>query len=205
MIALPRKDDNGEQYVSYSQIKLFKRNVDEWVDRYVFGAAFTDNPYAAFGRAVGTALETGDFRAFPKAEAAKLSEVTRLLDFEVETRLDMGDYYVKGFIDTTDYSIILDYKTGGVGKHKQYEKDDYYQTELYAMSMMQQEGIVIDYTGVEFITRAGNYWKGLNVDPNAPIISIEKRLSPERERFILDDIKTTVSDMSDLYKKLTDC
>jgi len=201
---LPKKDRNGNSYVSYSQLSLFKRSQSDYYEQHVLQKPFEGNEYTDFGSKVGEALETNKFSKFSKKESNILKEVTRLNDFERKVTLNYDGFYVLGFIDTNkdDYSHIIDYKTGGIGKHLQYKKDDYTQLPLYALSLRQETGITPSKATVEFITRAGNAFKGekLTVADEPPII-IDIDISYNRLRQVYWDTLKTAKEIEQFYKK----
>ena len=123
---LPKKDENGISYLSYSQIQLFKRDKNEYLERYILNKPFLGNAYTDFGSKVGEALETNNFKGFSSQEQRTLNKCTRLDEFEKKVNLDFGDFYVLGYIDTNskDFNEIIDYKTGGRNKEFQYLEDE---------------------------------------------------------------------------------
>jgi hypothetical protein len=201
-LILPRTDKEGIPYVSFSQLKKFHTNRNEYYEQYVLNKPFVDNPWAKFGRDVGTALETGDFTNFSASERKILSSVTRLTDFEVEVKLWYDGWYVRGFIDTTDFECLIDYKTGGLGKDAQYYAPDYTQLQLYTLAL-QQEGLVIDAAWVEFIPRVGNPYRGetLMVD-NKPIKRIDMDISPKRLGQVRDETARMAREISEWFCSL---
>ena len=180
---LPRKDDNGTSYLSYSQIALFKRSRKEYRDRYIIGEKFEGNAYTDFGSKVGEAIENNDFSKFKKKEQSVLKKVTRLDEFEREVRLEYDGFYIKGFIDSnsSDFTHIIDYKTGGKNKEGQYKLSDYTQLPLYALSLRQETGVTPTVAEVNFIRRGGNAFRGekLFVEAEDPLM-IEVDISYNR-------------------------
>ncbi len=159
---LPKKDKNGKNRLSYSQIETFKRSKTEFVERYILGKRIKQNPYIRFGSKVGEAIEKNDFFLFDQKEQRVLQSVSRLDLFEYQTILEFNDFNVYGFIDSCsfDYKKIIDYKTGGVGKHNKYKLENYHQLQIYALSLQQMHCKTPDSANVEFITRKGNPFKG---------------------------------------------
>jgi hypothetical protein len=170
---LPKKDKRGNSYLSYSQLSLFKRSKQEYFDRYIVGEKFEGNAYTDFGSKVGQGLENNDFSNFTNKESNILKKVRRLDEFERSVFLKYEGFYVLGFIDSnsSDYKEIIDYKTGGKNKEKEYIKDDYNQLQLYALSLRQQTGITPEIASIEFIRREGNAFRGekLTVSNENPI------------------------------------
>ena len=195
---LPKSDKDGIPYVSYSQIALFKRSPKEYKERYIDGKPFEGNIWTDFGQKVGEALELGEFSNLALHEQQILSQVTRLDDFEVEIRLEYDDFYVKGFIDTTDYNTVIDYKTGGKDKELQYYDEDYWQCLIYALAL-RQEGIIVEDSWVEFIRRVGNPWKGQQLTLSGEIIRIPQDLS--RMDAVYEEIPKLVKQISEFYEQ----
>ena len=171
---LPRKDNHGISYLSYSQLSLFKKDKGDYYDRYILDKPFEGNEYTEFGSKVGGALEHDDYSAFEPAEQSVLMQCVRLDEFEREVRLHYPEhgFYVKGFIDTNlaDLSRIIDYKTGGEGKEAQYTSGHYSQLHIYALALRQETGITPSKAQVNFIRRAGKPQLGetLTVANEAP-------------------------------------
>lgn len=78
-LILPRVDKEGRCYISYSQIKTWKKSKREYMRQYFFGESGPDalKPYGEFGTKVGEALENNDFSEFTKKEQKFLKTVTR--------------------------------------------------------------------------------------------------------------------------------
>ena len=77
-INLPRKDDEGKFYMSYSQDSKWKKSKKDYFKSYFFGEKFEGNAYTDFGSAVGEAIENNDFSAFSKVATTVLKKATRL-------------------------------------------------------------------------------------------------------------------------------
>jgi hypothetical protein len=88
---LPKKDNDGRSYLSYSQIQLFKRDREEYYRRYILNKPFEGNAYTDFGSKVGEALENNCFDSFNENEKETLSKCVRLDEFEKEVKL--AKYY----------------------------------------------------------------------------------------------------------------
>jgi len=201
---LPKKDKNGNSYLSYSQIALFKRDKSEYFEQYIVGKKFEGNAYTDFGSNVGEALENNNFDKFTKNEYGILKQVTRLDQFERRTILNCDGFYVVGYIDTlkSDYSMIIDYKTGGNKKEFQYLEDDYTQLHLYALSLRQETGITPTSASVEFIRRGGNAFRGEKLTvANEPPISIDIDISYERLKKVYNETLRTAKEIESFYSK----
>ena len=120
---LPTKDRNGKNYLSYSQIQLFKQSKEDYYKRYILNEPFKGNAYTDFGSKVGYALQYNCFDNFTEQEKTILNQCVRLDEFEKCVKLDYDNFYIIGFVDTNsfDYGHIIDYKTGGRNKEYQYK------------------------------------------------------------------------------------
>lgn len=186
MLDLPSKDKNGKPYLSYSQITLFAKNRKEYYENYILGKEWQGNAYTRFGNKVGTAIETDNYNGFTNDEKNILKQVTRLDEFERFVKLEFDNFYVLGFVDTikSDYTELIDYKTGGIKKEFEYQKPDYWQCLLYAMCI-RQEMEIMPKAYVEFIRREGNAYRGQKLKvANEPPIKMEMDLSPDRIKTI---------------------
>jgi len=203
---LPKKDKNGNSYLSYSQIALFKRDLNQYHEQYILNKPFEGNEYTDFGSKVGTALETYNFNGFHNDEIDTLKKVTRLDLFEKKTILNYDGFYVIGFIDScsSDYSQIIDYKTGGKGKHLEYSKEDYNQLHIYALSICQETGITPTKASVEFILREGNAFRGerLRVANKEPI-KIDIDINMNRLNSVYWDVLKTAKEIEKYYETIS--
>ena len=198
---LPRKDKDGISRLSYSQISLFKRSKSEYYESYIEGKPFEGNEYTDFGSKVGEALEHNDFSSFKKDEQETLKKVKRLDEFEREVRLNYEGFYVLGFIDSnkSDFTEIIDYKTGGLKKEFQYSKPDYNQLCLYALSLRQETGITPVEASVEFIRRKGNAFRGQALTVGDEVISIPVDISLERLKHVYWDTLNVAKQIEKFY------
>lgn len=182
-LKLPKKDKNGKSRLSYSQIKCFKENKQDYINRYILNEPFVSNEYIDFGSKVGEALEQNNFNNFHELEEDILRKVERLDEFEKFVKLDFGGFVMFGYIDsnTKDLSRIIDYKTGGKKKELIYSKDEYTQLCFYALALKQEYNKTPNKAEVHFIRRAGNLYRGqeLVVAQEDPIV-ISVDISEER-------------------------
>ena len=203
-LLLPRKDDQGNSYISYSQLSTFKKDIGDYYNQYVLGKRFEGNVYTEFGSKVGEALEHNDFSKFEPQEQDVLRQVIRLDEFEREVRLHYDGFYVLGFIDTNkaDLSHIIDYKTGSEGKEAQYQQDGYTQLCLYALALRQETGVTPSQAHVNFIQRNGRPQDGeaLSVAPVAPQL-LDIDISLGRLKQVYWDTLETARKMSEFYLK----
>lgn len=206
VLDLPKKDDDGMSYLSYSQISLFLKDKKEYYRQYILGEPFEGNWYTEFGQKVGKAIETNCFDEFSWSEQEVLKQVPRLDEFEKETRLkyDKHGFYIKGFIDTNLFNLahIIDYKTGGKGKYTKYLQKDYTQLCYYALSLRQEFGITPLRAQVCFIERGGNAFKGesLFVVNKKPLI-IEIDISEARLKSVYWNTIKIAKQIESFYKQ----
>ena len=181
-LQLPRKDKNGMSYLSPSQISLFLKDKITYYNRYIVGEKFEGNEYTDFGSKVGEALEMNNYEAFDPHEAVTLLKVKRLDEFEKRIKIQFEGFYVTGYIDTntSDYNTIIDYKTGGKGKHTQYNKEDYKQLCYYALGLRQEFGVTPKVAQVHFIPRLGNLVRGIPFKVGEDVKVIDVDISLDR-------------------------
>lgn len=210
-IVLPKSDETGKFYVSYSQLSTWKKSKREYIRQYFFGESFDGNAYTEFGSKIGKALENNDFSEFTKEEQKILKTIPRYDEFEREIKLDFGDFYVKGFIDTStaaeDYGKglhvrrIADYKTGDkVKKAPEYQSDDYTQLDIYAAALEQEYGTLPDSVCVYLIDRKGNAFQNEELVLGDGFITITKDVNPKRIEQVKKDILKTVKEISEYYQ-----
>ena len=204
-IVLPRTDEEGKCYISYSQIskwKYPKGGKKDYIKSYFFGERFEGNAYTDFGSLIGEALENNDFSAFSEKDQVVLDMITRLDEFEREVKLDFGDFYVKGFIDTNDKecTTLIDYKTGSMDKVDVYESDDYNQLGIYAAAIEQETGKLPESAHVELIERVGNAFRGEDLALGTEVARIPQDISPEKIEQIKADVLKVAKEISDYYR-----
>ena len=212
-LVLPRKDKEGNYYISYSQISKFKRSKREYIRQYFFGedtASEALKKYGAFGHLIGEAFENNDYSAFEGEDLKFMKGVSKYDEFERKIKLQMDGFYVLGFIDSNTYPTkgkkpyikqILDYKTGDVAKKmSDYESKDYNQLEIYAGGLRQEFGKLPDMAHVVLIGREGNAFKGEDLTLNRKIAIIERPLSEETVDEAIEEVQTVAEEISDLYK-----
>jgi len=202
---LPRKDKYGVNILSYSQINTFKKDKFEYYETYILNKPFVSNPYVEFGNKVGEALEKNDFTNFTLEEIEVLKKVTRLDVFERFVKLEYNDFYLVGYVDTNDNELttIIDYKTGGLKKEKEYQLKDYNQLHIYALSLMQETKIQPKKAFVEFIRRKGNLYKGESLKiANEQPIKIEIDINYNELKKVYWNILETAKEISEFYSKI---
>jgi hypothetical protein len=203
-LRLPRKDKDGNVYISYSQMNKFITDIDGFVETYIEGKPWEGNAYTDFGTKVGEALEHNDFKGFAEREKRILTQVPRLDIFEREIKLKFNGFYVKGFIDTAayDFRTIADYKTGGKRKEFQYQEDKYSQLALYALGVKQETGIMPEQAKVIFMRRDGNAFKGekLTLAAEKPLL-LDVDISTQRLINVYDETEAVAHEMERFCKQ----
>lgn len=199
---LPRRDKNGIPYLSYSQINSFLRDRKEYMKSYFFNEPIQFTAYIDHGSKVGKALESNDFSGFDEDEQKTLKTVPRLDIFEKEIKVDFGDFYLKGFIDTCDkkFTKLKDYKVGTEKKIPEYTDDKYIQTVVYAMGLKQETGKLPKETSVVLIDRKGNAFRGEPLKIGERIWEIPLELSEKRIKFADELVRHTANEISKYYK-----
>ncbi len=199
---LPKIDKHGKPYLSYSQINSFLYNKKDYIKSYFFNEPIQFTAYIDFGSKVGKALETNDFSDFSEEEQQTLKRVPRLDEFEKEIRVDFGEFYLKGFIDTnsSDLTHFMDYKTGAAKKVTEYQKDDYIQPHIYALGIEQETGILPKKADIILIERYGNAFKGEPLTVGKEILPVPIDISRERIEYARELVIKTAKEIEHYYK-----
>lgn len=215
-IILPRQE-NGEYYLSYSQLALWKKSKRDYIRRYFFGEKddnATLKKYADFGSMVGEALETGDFSAFTEEETEFLKTVPRYDEFEREIKLDLGGFFTKGYIDTNTLVYrkkgsdkvpvvekLADYKTGEISKREaDYASEDYLQTDIYAAAVWKELGYLPKDVSVILIQRDGNAFAGEDLTLGREWVKIKRKCNKTTCSHAITEFKKVAKEISDYYK-----
>jgi len=217
-LVLPRKDEDGRYYISYSQLSKWERSKRDYIRKY-FMKEPDDNAalqiYGDFGHKVGESYENNDFSAWNESEAAFLKSLPHYDEFEREIKLEMDGFYVLGFIDTNTLpeignsegeepfmyvKHIGDYKTGDISKrHDEYESDEYKQLDIYAAELLQKYGRLPDTAKVVLIGRSGNAFKGEALNLTKEVAIIDRQLSLERVEEVKSYVQSTAEEISRCY------
>ena len=213
-LILPKSNDEGVPYVSYSQLSTWKRSKRDYIRQYFLGERFVGNAYTEMGSKVGEALENNDFSEFTLTEQEFLKTVPRYDQFERKINLQMEGFIVVGYIDSNTLSHktkggnkvevvdkILDYKTGDVSKKRaEYEDDKYTQLDIYAAAMQQETGYLPTDVKVILIDRTGNAFKGEELKLGKEFITITKNVTQERVDKVLKEVQEIAEEISAYYK-----
>ena len=214
-LLLPKTDEEGRSYISYSQIKTWKKSKRDYIRQYFMGEDGPEalKPYGDFGTKVGEALENNDFTSFTKEEQEILKQIPRYDEFEREVKLEMDGFYVKGYIDSNTLvhktknkkqvelvEKILDYKTGDIGKRKEeYESEDYIQLPIYAAGIKQDTGYLPSECHVILIQRDGNAFAGEELRLGKEFITITKDITQNLVDKVLEEVQVTAEEVSAYY------
>lgn len=213
-ILLPRQDNNGNYYISYSQIsgwnaaKGFNTGLQgkqEYIRSYFLGENFPSGPFATFGKEVENYItENKDEDKFTDEELLTLNKIRPIGIFQKEFRLKYNGFYVLGYIDDCDEELthLRDYKTGSSSSVKKYYESSYEQLDIYALAARQITGKLPNKLEVCAIGRAGNGFKegrgALKV--TGDIWYIERKTDEQRLNTIEANIQRTVQEISHTYK-----
>lgn len=216
-LILPRTDENGDYYISYSQLSKWKRSKRDYMRNYFFGEK-DDNAalqlYGDFGTKVGESYENNDFSVWEDEEAEFLQTLPSLDEFERVIRLKMDGFYVLGYIDTNtapdmymEHDIpfsyvkeLADYKTGDIEKRSpEYESEDYWQVDIYAAALAQEYGHYPEKGSVVLIGRSGNAFAGEDLNLTLEAAVIDRPISEERCDVVLAQVQEVAEEISSYY------
>lgn len=214
-IQLPRRDENGEYYISYSQFTTWRDDVSfnmgvkgsiEYMAAYFMGESWPDQGWAQFGSEVEDYICHRKFAdKFDAQERAFLDAVPPLGNFQIEIKhYILPGVYIKGFIDDAlpDMTRIRDYKTLSAS-NKKYEKDSYVQLDIYAGAVQKLTGKIpeIEVCG---IPRTGNCFGLVErrdlLKVGGPHKIIPRVTSQERIDSVMAELITAVFQISEAYK-----
>jgi len=199
----PSKDEEGNGYVSYSQIGTYKKSKRDYIRQKFLKEPFVGNAYTEQGSKVGEAIENNDFSDFDKDEIVTLKKVPRLDEFERKIKLQLDGVYVLGFIDsnTKDCSHIIDYKQGIIEKKKaDYESDDYTQLHIYAAALEQETGVLPTKAEVIIVDRTGNAFKGEKLKVGKEFATVKKDITREKIDKVVAGVQKTAIEISQYYE-----
>jgi hypothetical protein len=214
---LPRKDENGEYYISYSQYESFTSEKAFGIDipgrwgyilNYFLGYEKPDEGWAQFGSEVEDYICNRSFAEnFKEEEKKLLEEIAPLGNFQKEIKLYiLPGIYIKGFIDdaTDDLKVIRDYKTASKKSAEKYKKPTYVQLDIYAGWVRQETGKLPEKGEVLVIERKGNCFGQVG---RRDLLSVgqswwieEKQFTDERTDAVLEDMRRVVKEISLLYE-----
>ena len=202
-IILPKKDKEGNYYLSYSQLSTWKRSKRDYIRQYFFDEKFTGNAYTEFGSKVGEALENNDYSKFTDKEQKFMESVPRYDQFEREIRWALDGFYMKGYIDTNTNppTKIADYKTGDiVKKSEEYLSDGYTQLDIYAGAIKQETGKLPKDVKVILIGRSGNAFRNEELKLTCEYKALKRKVSMKRINQVKSECQKVAEEISDCYK-----
>ena len=191
----------GKFYMSYSTSEGFQKYIEDFIKYKILKLDQPKKIYAEFGTYCGEALEHGKFpdenpNGFEGQENFDFSRRVEGNEYEKMIIIDRGEYCILGFIDIYKEGSLGDQKTGGKDKDKDYLKEDYTQTVLYAHGV-ELQGEEIKETYIDFIRREGSH-----VNPPLKIGKEQFRMQLDynemRLKYALNRIDVSVSKISRL-------
>lgn len=211
---LPRKNKEGESYLSYSSIKAWNElrgyntglsGKHESIMSYFFGQEFPDDKgFGIFGQEVETYVtERKSADKFTNEEKAVLETIQPLGVFQHEFKLPFDGFYIKGFIDdmSIDKTKIRDYKSCSRKSGEKYAADDYFQLDLYALAIEKEFGVLPEIE-VCCIERSGNPFKGGGRDVlkvAGDVWYIQRKTDAERLKTLQEYIIKTAKEIEQYY------
>lgn len=215
-LILPRRDKDGNYYISYSQfsswkdLKGFNTNMKgsaEYMLSYFFGERFEDAGWSQFGTEVEGYITEREFaNQFTAKEKATLDSIKPLGVFQHEVKFFvLPNVYILGYIDDAleDFSKIRDYKTASKSSKAKYYKPDYYQLDIYATYVKEMFG---HYPQAEvcIIERVGNCFGKVQrrdlLSVGSFVLYHQREVSEERSLEVRSLLLKTITEISDAYK-----
>lgn len=220
---LPRKDEEGNCYISNSQVKNFNsdesyylgtKGIYEYILGYFFGHKFENISKDSFGifgsEAEDYALDGKGAENFTKKELKFLDKLPKLGTTQVKVIYDFKSFYLLGFIDDCDkeMTVLDDMKTASESSLQQYYEDSYEQLDVYDMCVEQMTGKPAKQLRVKVIERLGNpFWNKNDPTMGREALSvgeqmwiIERETSPKRKEAIKKKIVKTAKNIERYYK-----
>jgi hypothetical protein len=216
-IILPRKDSDGNYYISYSQLSSFKDMESynlgvlgkiEYMAHYFFGVDWPDSGFALFGSEAEDYICNRDHADhFTDQERAVLDSIKPLGNFQVEIKLwILPNVYIKGYIDDCNKELtwLRDYKTASKRSKAKYYKEEYVQLDIYAMYALQETGKIPEQLEVCIIERTGNCYGMVErrdlLKVGNEVWYHNRETSLERMNNIKGNLIATVYEISELYR-----
>lgn len=211
MLNLPRKK-NGKPYISFSQRKSWTSPTGyihsnilgryEYIRSYFFGE-YNDDPYgySQFGLRIEKAIDEQNFKGFTKRETNLLKKVDTLDLSQVEVFVDMGEYYVNGYIDfaTKDLSFLKDLKTKSENSKKDIYRPDNYQLPIYAIGAKQMTGKYPTKLQYDILERLGNGHRGEELKLGTNLWFHERKMSLAEYEEVVEAFNETAKEISEYY------
>lgn len=213
-LLLPKKDDEGRPYISYSQIKnwndmkSFNLKVPgklEYILEYFFSEEFPDWGWGQFGTEVEEYIcERKHQQNFTNSEREVLDSIEPLGVFQKEGWIDFDEFRLKLYIDDAveDFSHIRDYKTASDNSRKKYYEPDYWQMDTYGMWVKQETGKLPDTAELVIIERTGNPFRGGGrsaLKVGEKIWTHNRELTEERQKELEETVVNTAEEIASVY------
>lgn len=219
-INLPRIGEDGEFYISISQVSSFNSSNPQYFNQYILGYLFgirdEGNAYSWQGNATGEYLENDSKKDNPilnDSDKNILDEIIKTFqklegrEYEKLITIQKEGYKIIGYIDLyykkDGKADIIDFKSCNIEKkrdefiNKEKDLSGYMQLNLYSYAI-EQTGEEIGNVGIYAIDRIGNAFNGeeLHLSGKAEVIPVpyDKELT---EKF-LDYVDNTVYAISSL-------
>lgn len=203
---LPKTDEEGVPYLSYSQISTWKKSKRDYIRKNFFKES-DDNEglqrYGDFGHKVGEAFENNNYSAFEPHEQEFLCTIPKYDQFERKIKLQLDGFYMLGYIDTNSHCLtkMADYKTGDIEKKAgDYSSSDYIQLEIYSAAIEQETGILPTDVKVFLIGRSGNGFQKEELKLTGEYVTIERTITKESIEKVKQDVQQIAEEISSYYK-----
>lgn len=208
----------GRPAMSYSTYTAFEEEGyrGEWLGNKFLNTPKEDTIFTLFGSSVGNYQETKKpqpyLTSFDMSVLDKENPANPQAEYEREVVIDRGSYILYGFIDRligVEKKVVdlVDFKTGAIDKKaKDYESDNYNQTTMYCYGL-EEEGFIINSSGVILFDRKGNTLEEGNKNVlrlTGDIKYINTPYSRERaEKFLLkvDETAKKIEEYFKVYNK----
>jgi len=198
----------GRYYISYSSSESWSDYTEDFIKEKFAKLKTPKKTYALLGNYVGEAVELGEFskdnpEGFTGQENVDLDTIRpEGAEYEKLIVIDMGDYFILGFIDIyweeEGKAFIQDLKSGGKKKEDKYSSYKYTQVILYAHAI-ELSGKEIGETSVYFVRRTGSHINPpLHLSEEQFLIPLE--YNQERVDYALNKIDTAAREISECYK-----
>lgn len=197
----------NKPYISYSSSESWENYTNDFIKQKFAGIKLPQGLYASMGNYLGEAVEHGKFGenpfGFTGQENFHLIPRPEGAEYEKMVLIDFGEFIFIGFIDIyledEDGTVdITDLKSGGKGKEKNYESEDYTQVVLYSAAL-EKQGRKIGKTSVWFVRRTGSH-----INPPLHIsdeqFEIPIKYTPELVEKAFAKLRRNVEGISDCYK-----
>jgi len=202
----------GKPAMSYSSYNSFieESYKGDWIANKFLKEPNKGNIFTEFGSSVGNYQETRQIQPylseFDIKTLDKENPANPLAQYEREIVIDRGSYVIYGFVDRILGEKVIDvadFKSGGIDKKRaDYESEKYNQTTLYCYGL-EQEGFIINSSGVILFDRKGNTLEEGNKNVlrlTGEVAYIPTPYSKERAEKFLLEVDEVAKEIEDYYK-----